>query len=398
MSHPLIDRSTDLQALVSDGYEVEISASSNHVVIRSVPYVNAKREVRYGALVSVLSLANNATIKPENHVAYFIGEHPCNADGVELSGMKHSSGRQELDKGLTVDHSFSASAQSMGGYRDYHHKMTTYIGIISGPAQQLDPNATARTFALTESAAPDAVFKYADTASSRSRINVISGKLEGERVAIIGCGGTGSYVLDLVAKTRVAEIHIFDGDIFAQHNAFRSPGAAEGRDFEHRLTKAEYFASLYSRMRNGIIAHPYGITELNVSELESITFAFICIDDGKAKLPIVTKLEELGVAFVDVGMGLFKGGDTIGGLVRLTTSTPNKRQHVREKRRIGFDEVAADNIYDSNIQIAELNALNAALAVVKWKKLRNFYADQEHEHFAVFSVATNLIFNDDQET
>jgi tRNA A37 threonylcarbamoyladenosine dehydratase len=50
-------------------------------------------------------------------------------------------------------------------------------------------------------------------------------------------GGTGSYVLDFVAKTPVKEIHLFDGDIFDQHNAFRAPGAPSGEELEQRLKK-----------------------------------------------------------------------------------------------------------------------------------------------------------------
>jgi hypothetical protein len=38
--------------------------------------------------------------------------------------------------------------------------------------------------------------------------------------------------------------------------------------------------------------------------------------------------------------------------------------------------------YDGNIQIAELNSLNAALAVIKWKKLCGFYNDRKAEHFS----------------
>ena len=41
-------------------------------------------------------------------------------------------------------------------------------------------------------------------------------------------------------------------------------------------------------------------------------------------------------------------------------------------------------MYSHNIQIAELNALNAALAVIKWKKLAGFYVDLEGEHFTVY--------------
>lgn len=35
--------------------------------------------------------------------------------------------------------------------------------------------------------------------------------------------------------------------------------------------------------------------------------------------------------------------------------------------------------YDYNIQIADLNALNAALTVIKWKKLWGFYLDLDRK-------------------
>ena len=67
-----------------------------------------------------------------------------------------------------------------------------------------------------------------------------------------------------------------------------------------------------------------------------------------------------------------------------------------DKKRIGLSGGAADGLYSRNIQIAELNALNAALAVIKWKKLLGFYRDLEHEHFNTYTLDGNLIINEDQ--
>ena len=70
----------------------------------------------------------------------------------------------------------------------------------------------------------------------------------GERVAIVGLGGTGSYVLDFVAKTPVQEIHLFDGDEFLTHNAFRAPGAASLEALRRKPKKVDYLAAIYSNM------------------------------------------------------------------------------------------------------------------------------------------------------
>jgi hypothetical protein len=71
----------------------------------------------------------------------------------------------------------------------------------------------------------DSVFRHIDTASARAHIVAITEKLKVSKIAIVGVGGTGSYVLDHVARTPVREIDLFDRDHFLQHNAFRSPGA-----------------------------------------------------------------------------------------------------------------------------------------------------------------------------
>jgi hypothetical protein len=51
--------------------------------------------------------------------------------------------------------------------------------------------------------------------------------------------------------------------------------------------------------------------------------------------------------------------------------------------------------YSTNIQIAELNALNAALAVIKWKKLAGFYQDLDFEHHCSYTIGGNMLRNED---
>jgi len=80
--------------------------------------------------------------------------------------------------------------------------------------------------------------------------------------------------------------------------------------------------------------------------------------------------------------------------VTATTSTPGHREHVRANKRITFADGGDD--YDHNIQIADLNMLNAVLAVIKWKKLYGFYADDEHEMFTAYTIAAYQLLNGDQ--
>jgi hypothetical protein len=64
--------------------------------------------------------------------------------------------------------------------------------------------------------------------------------------------------------------------------------------------------------------------------------------------------------------------------------------------RIPFSDGDGPDEYRTNIQIADLNALNAVLAVVKWKKLCGFYGDLDREHFCAYTLDGNSLVNEDK--
>jgi hypothetical protein len=394
MSQRLINRSPDLQRLRDEGYDIEVRAG--HLLVKDVPYVNERREIGRGVLVSALRLTNDCTDRPDTHVVYWAGEFPCSKDGVRIAPqIEHSSGESNLGDGIVVQHSFSNKPAS--GYADYYEKMTRYVAIISHPARAIDPSVTAQTHPITEAEQEDdSVFHYTDNATGRAGIGLFTRRLRGRRTAIVGLGGSGAYVLDFVAKTPVAEIHLFDGDELSQHNAFRAPGAASGQDLGRKLNKAEYFAEQYSKLHRHITAHPEDVGEGNIAELRHMDFVFVCIDNGDARRLIVTKLDEFGVPFIDVGMGLYMSDEGLGGLVRVTTSTPDRREPLRSNQRIPFSGDEDHNEYSRNIQIAELNALNAALAVIRWKKWCGFYADLDRELHSIYVINGNHVINEDR--
>lgn len=391
MSLQLINRSPDLKQLLDEGYDIEVF--EGHLLLKGVPYVNAERQIKTGTLVTILQINGDRTAPPHDHTLFFIGEHPCNADGSVIEPIRNASHKQELAAGLTVDHRFSAKPQPSGKYRNYHHQLTTYVGHISGPARQIDPDVSAQTAASEFAATEESPFEYTDTASTRSGIAAVTAKLRGQTIAIAGCGGTGSYVLDLIAKTPVAAIHLHDGDMFANHNAFRSPGAPSLDELNERPAKVEYLRSIYARMHRGVHAHPEYLTEENLDGLRDMDFVFICLDRGRSKRMVVEKLTAWGKPFVDVGVGVEMSGDSLRGQVRVTTSTPEKRDHLDQ--RVSFAGGIGEDDYSSNIQIAELNALNASLAVIKWKKLMGFYQDLDREHHCLYTINGNAMCNED---
>lgn len=389
MSQRLISRDPALKRLRDEGYDISIIGG--YLVVRHVPYATARREVEYGMLACQLEVAGDVVLAPGDHTAKFIGEAPCTRDGAEYEKIINSKVRETIAPGLVVTHSFSSKPQS-GRYADFYEKVTTYISILETEAHAINPDATARTFRpVADDGTDDSVFHYIDTASSRAGLNATNDKLRGQRVAIVGLGGTGSHILDLISKTWVTEIDLYDDDLLHQHNAFRLPGALSKQDLESAETKVAFLAARYGSLKPGIVPHDYRIDEHTVHELAGMDFVFLALTDGPAKKVIVDALDQYDVSFVDCGMGVYKVDDALAGQVRVTTSTPGHREDAR--RYIAFSDGEQDE-YSQNIQIAELNSLNAGIAVMRWKKINGFYLDLEHEYNTVYVIDGNSVIND----
>jgi len=393
MSRRLISRSPDLQRLESEGYEFEVTGT--YLLIHHVPYVTPEREVAYGTLVSTLQLSGETTVQPDQHDAYFCGATPCDHKGAPLEKIINHSGRQQLAPGLEVDHYFSSKpTDGDHRYSDYWDKMVSYIAILSGPAQDIDPEATPHTYpVIGEDVRDESVFVYRDTASTRAGIETVTEKLKVGPIAIVGLGGTGSYILDLLAKTPVTAIHLFDGDRFIQHNAFRTPGAATGEELEAAPQKVDYLKARYQAMHREIEAHDYFLDESNVAELAGMAFVFVAVDDPDTKRPIVEHLERSRTPFVDAGMGIDETDGALRGLVRVTGVTASKCDHLRS--RVSLEGGRGADDYDHNIQIADLNSLNAALAVIWFKKHFGFYANDIHEHNSIYVLTESRLLSED---
>lgn len=390
MSQKLVDHNPDILRLRNEGYSVDVR--DGHLVVADVPYVDAQKRVRRGVLVSELTMLGDRTQQPSTHVVRFAGDFPCTNDGLPIEAIRNQSQRQELAPGLFVDHAFSSKPKA-GAYKDYYEKMRTYADILVGYAQAIDPTASPLFVGPLTNTEDNSPFQYIDTASSRAGIGLLSQKLTVSKVAIIGLGGTGSYLLDLIAKTPVREIHIYDGDKFFQHNAFRAPGAPSGEDLKNNMLKVDYFKLIYSRMHKGIIAHPNFVAAADLEFIQTMDFVFICMDSGPAKRALIEALHAADKPFIDVGMGIELADDILTGIARVTTSTHGHRSHVWDC--VSCADNAADNVYARNIQIAEMNALNASLAVIQWKKLCGFYFDPNPSFNATYVLSTNKLLADE---
>ena len=390
MSRALIARNRDLRLLEDEGYTLRIIDDA-YLMVGNVPYVTPQRQVEQGALVMELTLSGDLTTRPSNHVAFWAGEFPCEASGNKLLALlREGATKVSLSESLPAVYQLSAKPDR--GYEDYRHKVTTYVEILSSEAGLLSPGATAQQWkVVADTDDVGSVFEFADTASARQSTADLARKFQHERVAIVGVGGTGSYVLDLVAKTWVREIHLFDDDPFLQHNAFRSPGSFSRAELEGGPIKSVFHAERYSRMRKGIEPHDICIDDTSVEQLGTFDTVFLCIDGDPIKAQIIQSCMAQDTLLIDVGMGLYRVNDSIAGTIRTTTCFSGHHSHAEDCIDLAGDEAPGE--YERNVQLAELNALNAALAVIKWKKVRGFYSDQTQELNCEYVIDGNKLIN-----
>ena len=388
MSHTKLALDPHLRKLRDECFDLEVRA--NHLLVHAMPYVTPATAVAYGTLAMPLNMVGDEVGPPPDHTAKFLGDCPCAADGKPLV-IVTGGGNEDFGAGVVAFHQMSGRPPEPD--KNYYDKVIRYEHSLGDPARVIKPDATARSLAVKEMKAHESVFHYADNGVARAGLMEITRRLELEKVAIIGLGGTGSYILDLVAKTPVKEIHLFDADVLFNHNAFRAPGAPTLAELRVPPLKVDYFAGIYGRMHRGIRPHPEFITEKNLGLLDGVRFAFLCFDDAPAKTKLIEYFEARDATFIDVGLQVLKKERGLTGSLRVTTSTPQKRDHFR--RQVPLNESQVPNEYDVNIQIADLNALNATLAVIRWKRLMGYYVDQQGEHQSRYTIDGNVIGNEE---
>ncbi|MFE5896124.1 ThiF family adenylyltransferase [Streptomyces sp. NPDC056488] len=385
MSTALLARDPDLARLLDDGYDVTLVAG--HVIVR-VPYVTDDRTVEHGFLAHPVTVAGDRLVSDTDHRIWFGGSTPCNEHGRPLTLANPET--RVIAAGVQAN--FMLSSKPPDGYPDQYTKITAYVRIVADHAQALDLSATPTPGAAWQEIEDDSPFAYRDTATSRAGITAVNRRFRGQRIAIVGLGGSGSYILDQVAKTEVDSILLIDGDTFDNHNAFRAPGAPTLDTLRARPPKTTYFASVYTHMHRGVTGCAQYLDEDNLALLDGATFVFLASDDAASKLPVMDWLEAHDVPFIDVGMGIEEIDGHLSGLLRITTSLPGRRDTARHRIPRPAPERDA---YTSNIQTADLNALNANLAVIRWKRSLGIYADATDEAHTTYSLITNEIANED---
>lgn len=384
MFQTLASRNDDLRRLIARGYAVTCDAG--YLIVRDTPYLDAAGNLQIGAIVAKLEFVDKEKVVQSDHQIFFAGSHPHSIDGTpiqNLGGGPAQLALSEASKDVVVQRSFSNKPRPAGKFDDFFAKIESYVAIICGPAMH-KYGASPYTFRVVSDVPYASVFEFHDTLTSLAEIADLAARLKDDVVAVIGLGGTGSYLTDFLVKTPIKELRGFDFDSFHVHNAFRSPG----RLLEDELgkPKASVYADRYRAFRKGFSTTHTRIDRACASHFHGATFAFVCVDKGSARKEIFDLLVGLGIPFIDVGMGLKRSAKGLTGMVRATYYSP---ADASKRIQAGLSPLTdpADDEYRTNIQISELNALNAAFAVILFKQLRGFFAADVNPYHLLFGVS-----------
>jgi hypothetical protein len=363
----LASHNSDIGCLLEKGYALRLDSA--HLVVRDIPYLDANKALKIGAIVTKLEYIDATRVKQQDHQIFFAGGVPHGIDGKPIPNLGGGPATLTLGKtDVVVERTFSNKPQN--GFPDFFEKIEHYTRVISGPAIELH-GVSPLTFQVDHEVAGPTRFKFQDTLTARAGIGDLATAFKDDIVVVIGLGGTGAYLLDLLVKTSVHEIRGFDGDAYHVHNAYRSPGRLLNEG-ELGQSKAQVYQGRYENFREGLTLHKKYIDASCAEDLKGATFAFVCVDKGSARKEIFDLLISLKIPFIDVGMGLDRHRGPLSGTIRASYYSTETAAKVRDMQLAEMADLP-DDMYRQNVQTGELNALNAVLAIMRFKQLRGFY-------------------------
>lgn len=304
-----------------------------------------------------------------------------NANGTPIGNYINGDGKSWAD--ISIKKGSATSPQHDASAKDLVHR---YVKQIVGAVAEAGYNAPAFL------AVPNP-FKIPNTFEARSGIGSVQDHIRHTRIAIIGAGGTGAHILDLLAKTPV-EIHLLDSDDLDWHNFMRAPGAPTADEIRSQhsepLSKVAYYHAKYSSLREGIHAHAIRVdSTLQFAELlaaHPIDFAFVCIDqlpdsDSPRQDAVYEALAEAGIPFIDSGISITLDGMAVRGAI---TTSYYLAGSMEWKDAIPNARARGDLPGYRNVQLPEVNAMAASLAVMEWRRRTGQYVSESLSFFHKF--------------
>ena len=342
-----------------------------------------------------------ATEKPDNRIGGDVhavqitidGEYDgrvYHADGTPIGNLVGGDGKTWSN--ISIKRSDRGRPEPDETAHDLLHRYAKHIVGAVSAAGYSEPAALA---------IPDP-FHIPNTFEARAAIAPVQDRIRGQRIAIIGLGGTGAYLLDLIAKTPVSEIHLLDSDCVDWHTLKRAPGAPTAEEIElvraGSLLKVDYYHSKYAAFRDGIHPHSVRVDSSSMfAEFLSdhpIDYAFVCIDqladgDSARQDAVYRAVSEAGVPFIDSGVSITLEDSAVRGAV--TTSAYDAGSDAW-KDAIPNAKLDGGAPGYRNVQLPEVNAAAATFAVMEWRRRTGQYVSESTSFYQKFRLEKGRMY------
>ena len=313
-----------------------------------------------------------------------------NADGTPIGN--HVGGDNKTWSNISIKKGQQGSPEEDSTATDLIHRYAKHIVGALSAAGYFEPAALA---------IPDP-FHIPNTFEERAAIAPVQDRIRGQSIAIIGLGGTGAYLLDLIAKTPVSEIHLLDSDCVDWHTLYRAPSAPTAKEIElvqaRSLLKVDYYHSKYVALRSGIYPHPVQVDSppmfAKFLSDNPIDYVFVCIDqltegDSARQDVVYRAVTEAGVPFIDSGVSITLEDCAVRGAV--TTSSYDAGSDAWENA-IPNARLKGGAPGYRNVQLPEVNAAAAAFAVMEWRRRTGQYVSETPSFYQKFRLEKGRTF------
>lgn len=143
-------------------------------------------------------------------------------------------------------------------------------------------------------------------------------KIETAVAGIVGLGGTGSLVLQMLSRIGVSQFVLVDPDTIEESNLSRLPYATPADVGKKKVKVAS--AHLKKVNRNAVVTAVPGAVENQKDAVRSCSVIFSCVDNDLARLTLNEIALRYFIPLIDTGTEIFVTGDKVeemGGQVRV---------------------------------------------------------------------------------
>ena len=344
---------------------------------------------------------DSATGKPDNRIGGDVHAVKITIDG-EYDGRVYHADGTPIGNCVGGDGKTWSNISIKKGTQGSPELDETPHDLLHRYAKHIVGAVSAAGHSETASPAIPDPFHIPNTFEARAAITPVQDRIRGQRIAIIGLGGTGAYLLDLIAKTPVSEIHLLDSDCVDWHTLKRAPGAPTAEEIElvrtGSLLKVDYYHSKYAAFRPGIHPHPVRVDSPSmfaefVSE-HPIDYAFVSIDqitdsDSARQDVVYRAVTEAGVPFIDSGVSITIEDCAVRGAV--TTSAYDAGSDAWKDAIPNARLDGSDPGY-RNVQLPEVNAAAATFAVMEWRRRTGQYVSETPSFYQKFRLEKGRTF------